>query len=230
MTAAESALAIGAGALVCVERKALAQLMLARPIVVAPLIAALLGDARNGLYVGIPLELFFLGSASYGAATPPHETLAALFAGALAATAGPGLAPPYALAVAAFVALPLAAIGRTAETALERWNVNLVDRAQLFVAEGRSGRASRQALLAIGGTALLGATVTALGTLVGPVLGHLETALRPAAVRGLSLAWFLFVGASAAFALRAIETPGGALLSGIAAVTVFAVFGLTLLF
>ncbi len=229
MTFAVAALAAAAGAFASLERKAIGQLMLSRPIVVAPLLAAVLGHARAGLAVGVPLELFFLGSSSYGASTPEHETLAALFAAALAAEAAPHVAPPVAWAVAVYLGLPLAALGRRLEAALERRNEGLVERAQELLEEGLLGQASRQALVSLAVTALLGAGVVCLGMLLGPPAGAVERHLVPGLVRGLTLAWALFVGLSAALGLRAIQIPGGKVLSGVAALTVFVVFALTVL-
>lgn len=231
MNLTDVALAAGAGGLLCLERKALGQLMLARPLVVAPLVAAIVGDAHTGLLVGIPLELFFLANASYGASTPDHETLAALFAAALAASAaGEAVAPASALAIAVFLALPFAPLGRRLEAALERHNETFVVRAEEFLSEGRLGRATRQGLLGLAGTFAMGAAVTLAGALLGAPLRALEARLPFAAERALALAWPLFLGVSAAQALRAIQTPGAGLLSGVAALTVFAVFALSALF
>jgi mannose/fructose/N-acetylgalactosamine-specific phosphotransferase system component IIC len=203
VTTAEAGLAIGAGALLSLERKALVQLMLSRPIVVAPLLAGILGHGAAGLWVGIPLELFFLGSASYGASTPEHETLAALFAAAVVgATAGVGPPPTSVLAVALYLSLPLAMLGRRAEAALEKRSIGLVDVATGFLDEGRTGRAARTGLVAMVGTALLGAGAVVLGLLVGSLAATLETHLGAGATRGLSFAWTLFLGVSAAMGLR----------------------------
>ena len=107
MTPMQVALASAMGGLLTLERKALAQFMLARPIVVAPIIGAILGDVQTGFLLGVPLELFFLGNASYGASTPDHETLAALFAVSLAVSAGATAhpVPTYALTLALLLAL-----------------------------------------------------------------------------------------------------------------------------
>lgn len=230
MTGLQASLAVGAGAVLSLERKSLAQLMLSRPIVVAPLLAWLLGDAHAGLWVGVPLELFFLGTASYGASTPEHETLAALFAAAVGASAGGGHLPGLgAFAVAVLLSLPFASLGRRVEAALEHWNEGLVDRAQDLLLEGRLARASRQALVPMLATALLGAAVVALGLLLGPAVGALEDHLGAPVAHGLEYAWLAFVGIAAALGLRSIQTPGGRTLSAIAAATVFAVFALSVL-
>lgn len=229
MNGADVALAAIVGGLLVLERKTFGQFMLSRPIVVAPLVAAIVGDASAGLAVGIPLELFFLGTASYGASTPDLETLPALFAGTLAALATPAGASvpaPAALALSVFVALPLAPLGRLLEARLEADNALLVDRAEAALAAGHPGRATRQALGRVALVVLLGAGVTVLGALLGPLVLRLDAMLPAAVHRGLAFAWPLFVGVCAALALRTIRTPGGAVLSALAAVTVFVVFAL----
>ena len=45
------------GGLSAVERKGALQLMLSRPLVLAPVLGWALGDAQGGLVLGIPLEL-----------------------------------------------------------------------------------------------------------------------------------------------------------------------------
>jgi mannose/fructose/N-acetylgalactosamine-specific phosphotransferase system component IIC len=226
VTGFETALvAMALGGLLAVERKGLAQLMLARPIVVAPLVAWALGNARTGLSVGIPLELFFLGSSSYGASTPDHEALAAMFAAALATAVGGELRPSNAaLAVAVFFALPFAPLGRRLEAGIERRNTLLVDEAEQFVAEGHLGRATFHAVFSLAVTAITGAVVVGLGiALAGPV--RVFEGVLPAWIdTGLSSSWALFLGFSAAFGLRSIRVRGGPVLSGVAAVTVFVVF------
>ena len=221
------ALACLVGGLLTLERKALAQFMLARPIVVAPVVAWVLGDARAGFQLGIPLELFFLGTSSYGASTPNHETLAALFAVALATCAGIGVhpLPAYSLALSFFLALPFAPLGKLIESSLERWNGSLVDRAEEALLENRPGLASRQLLIGLLGTFVMGASVTALGALLGPAVGALEGHLPGFLYRGLGMAWVLAIGLSSGLAIRAIKLARGVVLSGVAATMVFVVYG-----
>ena len=49
-----------------------------RPIVVCPVVGAVLGDFQTGLALGASLELLFLGSVSIGAYVPPDATSAAV--------------------------------------------------------------------------------------------------------------------------------------------------------
>ncbi|HLL55036.1 MAG TPA: PTS sugar transporter subunit IIC, partial [Myxococcaceae bacterium] len=79
------ALAGVCGGLLALERRAFLQAMFSRPLVSATLIGWLLHDTTSGLYVGLPLELFFLGAASLGAALPENDTLTATGTAAAAA-------------------------------------------------------------------------------------------------------------------------------------------------
>src|SRR5207244_1656246 len=65
------------GGLSAIERKGAFQLMLSRPIVLAPLLGWALGDAQGGLVLGIPLELLFLGGVNLGGSLPDNESLLA---------------------------------------------------------------------------------------------------------------------------------------------------------
>ena len=47
--------------------------MVIRPIVVSPVIGALLGDLQTGVMVGATLELVFMGAIQIGAAVPPDD-------------------------------------------------------------------------------------------------------------------------------------------------------------
>jgi mannose/fructose/N-acetylgalactosamine-specific phosphotransferase system component IIC len=229
MNPAAVVLAALAGGLISVERKSIAQLMISRPIVVAPVIAAVLGDVKTGFAVGVPLELAFIGTASYGASTPLHESLAALFAAALGASASHASQADVRLTLplAFYGSLPFAIIGRWSEARLERWNVGLVDKAEDILAHNHPGHAMRHVLVALFGLFALGSAVTLLGALMGPPVGALEPMLPGWLAQGLALAWPLALGTSAVLAVRAIQVPHGALLAAIAAVTVFAVWGVS---
>jgi len=216
------------GAAACVERKILAQLMISRPIVVAPLVGWTMGQAQLGLAAGIPLELFFLGAAAYGAAAPDHETLPALAAAAfLASAADTAPVNPALLALAVFGALPLAPLGRRLESALEWLNVRLYERAEAALAAGEPRRATRQGLVGILSVAATGAVTVGIGATAGTVFARPlhEAAQRMGAVP--TAAFALFTGLAAALGVKAVRVPGGGFLSAAAAVTVLLVFAAT---
>lgn len=75
-----------AGGLLSLDRTAAFQTMVSRPVVTAPVIGYLLGDAGAGLVVGITLELLFIGDLPVGKYVPNHETGLAVLSTAIAVT------------------------------------------------------------------------------------------------------------------------------------------------
>src|SRR5258708_40098381 len=86
------------GGLSAVERKGALQLMLSRPLVLAPVMGWALGDAQGGLLLGVPLELLFLGGVNLGGSLPDNESLLAAALTAMLVPAGvlarTGVDPP----------------------------------------------------------------------------------------------------------------------------------------
>ena len=97
-------IAAAIGGLAAVERKGALQLMLSRPIVLAPLLGWALGDPLGGLALGVPLELIFLGGVNLGGSLPDNETLLAAALTSAVVPAG--------IAAGTGVDAPLSALGR----------------------------------------------------------------------------------------------------------------------
>src|SRR5438067_595582 len=130
------------GGLAAVERKGALQLMLSRPIVLSPLLGWALGDAEGGLFLGIPLELIFLGGVNLGGSLPDNETLVAAAVTSAVVPAGmmAGTGVDAALAALALALLyPLARAGKRLERAAERRNAALSDKALARAAGGDAG-------------------------------------------------------------------------------------------
>ena len=121
------------------DRTALLQMMISRPIVAAPLTGWLLGDAEVGLQVGAMVELLWLSRLPVGAAIPPDDTQIAIGATTLVAGFGPawGYSGWGFAVLSLLVAMPLGKFGQLtdhwarernsflqhqAETALEAGN------------------------------------------------------------------------------------------------------------
>lgn len=218
----QAILAATLAGLAALERKAIVQLQLSRPIVVGPLVGWALGDPLGGLFVGAPLELLWIGAANLGAALPPHETAAtaAITAGAVGA-AGPGADLSGSLAALSFVVFaPVAIVGRRLEGVGERANDRLVERAVAALEAGETDRAIRFHLYGLwrsfAATAAL-VLVAALG--VAPLLSRLEGLLPGRVAAGLEVGWALLWAAGGAAAARAARLPNGlALAAGGAAI------------
>jgi PTS system mannose-specific IIC component len=214
------------GGLVAVERKAFLQAMLSRPLVCATVMGLLLGDWVSGLSVGMLLELFFLGTASLGAAIPDNDTLSASGTAAAAATmaaaTGAGSTPAiWSLAVLLFIGLGRA--GRKMDRMLEGYSAR-VARVALAAAEaGNLGRAMRQNLwgmwphFVVFGAATAACAVA--GFFLGEGLDRLPTSALPL-LRGLAWAYPAMASVAAAIAVQGSHARRAPFFAGLAAVGV----------
>ncbi len=214
------------GGLVAVERKAFLQAMLSRPLVCSTVMGLLLGDWLSGLSVGMLLELFFLGTASLGAAIPDNDTLSATGASAAAATmaaaTGAGSTPAiWSLAVLLFIALGRA--GRKMDRMLEGYSAR-VARVALAAAEaGNLNRAMRQNLWGMWPHFVVYGLVTAACAVAGFYLGEglerLPTSALPL-LRGLAWAYPAMASVAAAIAVQGSHARRAPLFAGLAAAAV----------
>ena len=220
-----AALAAVVSGIAAIERKGALQLMLSRPIVLAPVLGALLGDARGGLLLGVPLELLFLGGVNLGGSIPDNESLLAAALTSMVVPAGlarSGL--DEALAALGFALLfPLALLGRGLERASERRNSALYDEAIARAASGDTAAAS----VNLRGLTLPFAATAAISfgcVLASPALALLRASLSPRLVGGFVGGWHAVWALAAASAIQAIREPRAKLLSAIAAAATFAAF------
>jgi PTS system mannose-specific IIC component len=202
-----AAIAAFVGGLAAVERKGAFQLMLSRPLVLAPILGWLLGDAHGGLLLGVPLELLFLGGVNLGGSLPDNESL---LAGALTAmvipaglAAGTGTDGPLA-ALGLALLFPLGMFGRRLERASEYRNGLLMESAVVRAAHGDplAARVNLRGLLLPFGAA---AGICALAVLVSPILGWLRAGSGEGIVSALEGAWHAVWAVAAACAIRAIR-------------------------
>ncbi|TMA17288.1 MAG: PTS sugar transporter subunit IIC [Deltaproteobacteria bacterium] len=220
-----AAVAALVGGLSAIERKGALQLMLSRPIVLAPILGWALGDARGGLVLGVPLELLFLGGVNLGGSLPDNESL---LAGALTAmvvpagiAAGTGVDAPLA-ALGLALLLPLALFGRRLDRAAEELNSRLMDEAVRRASRGdpSAARVNLRGLLLPFGAA---AGICALGVLVSPVLALARAKCRAIELFALAESWHLGWAVAAACAVRAIRDPRAPALAAVCALTVIVI-------
>lgn len=220
--------AVSWGALVALlaglDRTAVLQAMLGRPLVVAPLTGWLLGDAAAGLTVGALLELLWLSRLPVGAAVPLDDTQVAIGATVLALAVAP------ALALSGSGVVPLALLAALppgkASQGLERWirtrNRRLFQRAEAALAAGELRRMER---LHLGGVAHFAASalasylaVVAGGSLLLWLAAPFLLATTAAAAAWISLA-LLVVGS--AVLIHTLHLRRGVLLFAVAFLAVF---------
>src|SRR5437762_5551072 len=212
------------GGLSAIERKGAFQLMLSRPIVLAPILGWGMGDAQGGLLLGIPLELLFLGGVNLGGSLPDNESLLAAAMTAAVIPAGlaarTGVDAPLA-AVGLALLLPLAFFGRRFERASEARNTQLLEEATERAAHGDpdAARVNLRGLLLPFGAA---AAICALGVIASPLLALVRLKCRDAELSALEGAWHAMWAVAAACAIRAIRDPRAPAFAAICGVTVVA--------
>jgi len=224
-----AALSALVGGLAAIERKGALQLMLSRPLVLAPLLGWALGDARSGLMLGVPLELLFLGGVNLGGSIPENETL---LAGALTAAlvpagliGGRGVDPALAaLGLALFY--PLAVVGRRLERAAELRNGALLETVLARV-QGGDPNAVELNLRGLWLPFASAAAICAACALASPLLAAVRGACGPRVVLGLEGAWHAVWALAVACAIRAIRDPRA---PAIAAAIAFVALGAGALF
>src|SRR5580698_6851831 len=73
--------------------------LLSRPLVLGPLVGAVLGDLTQGVIIGATLELIFMGNIKVGAAIPPDVITGGVLGTTFAILSGKGPAIALALAI-----------------------------------------------------------------------------------------------------------------------------------
>ena len=147
----------GLVAIICgLDRMAISQFMLARPIVAGPLAGLFMGQPFVGLMVGMLTELLWLGRLPVGATIPPDDTQIAVGGTFLAVYAQTmwNYPEPVNIALGLLVALPLAKSGQLFDHMARRANDALGRRVDRFLQAGEVNIAINSHLLGIGHFAL----------------------------------------------------------------------------
>ena len=131
--------------LICgLDRVAILQIMISRPIVAAPLTALFLGEPLVGLQIGVMVELLWLARLPVGAAVPPDDTQVAIASSVLAIIMGKTLnaSGPELLLLCLLIAIPIGKVGQYFDHYARQYNVRLIkkvdsalDRGSLLEAE-----------------------------------------------------------------------------------------------
>jgi len=127
------------------DRTALLQVMISRPIVAAPLTGLVLGDLHTGLVVGLMTELLWLSRIPVGAAIPPDDTQVAIGATTLVVAFGSlwGYDGAGAMILALLIAMPLGKAGQWLDHLARNQNSRLQKRAEQVLASGDIARLER---------------------------------------------------------------------------------------
>lgn len=184
------------------DRVALVQIMISRPLVAGPLTGLVLGQPMLGLEVGMLLELLWLGRLPVGAAIPPDDTQVAVGATVLTLSMGHILdlsgMPMVILAV--LVAIPLGKFGQIFERLARNVNDRLAVSGLQALADGDTAGLEFRHLMGLVSFAVASLATACVIVLVGSVALYYAAPLLIGAVRGtgLSLQYSLImVGAAA---------------------------------
>lgn len=179
------------------DRVALVQFMISRPLVAGPLTGLVLGNPLLGLEIGMLLELLWLGRLPVGAAIPPDDTQVAVGATVLAVSMGQILdlsgMPMVILAV--LVAIPLGKFGQTFDRLARKVNDRIAASGLQALSLGDSQCLERRHLLGLISFAMASLATACVIILVGSVILFYTAPQLIGAVRdaGLSLQYSLIL-------------------------------------
>ena len=118
------------GGLFCLDRIFI-QVMISRPVVVAPFIGLLLDNPYAGLIIGALVELFWIDRIPVGTYIPPNDTIVAVLATSIAVLAGQNLGGTTRelIALAILLAVPFGMLAKKVEIFIIKSNNALSDQA-----------------------------------------------------------------------------------------------------
>lgn len=182
------------------DRVALLQFMISRPIVAAPLAGWIMGNPLVGLEVGVLLELLWLGRLPVGASIPPDDTQVAIGATVLALSMEPllGMSGMPIVILCVLTAIPLGKFGQLFDRLARHANGFLLKRNSALTT-GTPLQLERLHLLGLVNFAFASLATFASILLFGTLLLYHLAPLLISAVReaGLSLQYsFTLVGAA----------------------------------
>lgn len=141
------------GGFLCLDRTCL-QIMLSRPVVIAPLTGFLLGDVLTGLSIGAFLELLWIDKPQIGIYVPPNDSLVAvMIVSSLILAGGQYEQARHEIITFAFLLfIPLGYVTQRIDKALIQSHENLSEQALKSAKAGDARGIKRLHLLAIART------------------------------------------------------------------------------
>jgi PTS system mannose-specific IIC component len=183
------------------DRVALVQAMISRPLVAAPLAGWVLGDPLIGLEIGMLLELLWLGRLPVGAAIPPDDTQVAVGSTVLAVSMGHflGMSGMPLVLLSVLTAIPLGKCGQFFDKLARHINDRLAISGQKALMNGNTSGMERRHLCGLLTFALSSLTTALVIVSVGSfvLLSFAPMVIGAVQEAGLSLQYSLIlVGAA----------------------------------
>jgi len=171
------------GGFLCLDRTCI-QIMLSRPVVIAPLTGLLLGDVMTGLSIGAFLELLWIDKTQIGISVPPNDSLIAVMivSSLLLAGAQFGQARREVMTFAFLVFMPLGYITQKMDTAIIQSNEHLSEKALVAANAADPGGIARQHLSAIVKTFVVYSLFLFFSIIAGVMIIEAAFPLLPAVV------------------------------------------------
>lgn len=144
-----------------------------RPIVMGPIIGAIMGDLQTGLIVGGSYELMMIGAMPVGGAQPPNAVIGGIMATVFAVTSGLDTSAALPLAI------PFALLGQYAVTILFTVTSPLMRLCDKAAEEANPAGIDRVNYLAMGILAVSFALIVLVGLLAGQTIGNTLTEVLP---------------------------------------------------
>ena len=119
------------GGLLCLDRIVM-QVMVSRPMIIAPVVGLILGNPYAGLIIGAILELFWIDRVPIGIYIPPNDSIAAGLAASIAILTGQSLGiavQPELISLSVLIAVPFGMVAKRFDVRMMEANNYLSDQA-----------------------------------------------------------------------------------------------------
>jgi len=199
------------GSFIRLDRYAIGQLMISRPLVAGTVIGFCLGSAREGMFIGALLELLWIHALPVGDALPGDDTLTAIAITAISCLAikQSGGEVQEVMIITLLLFLPTARLGRRLEFAIRRWNDRRIQFARQAAEQGNLSYLGRIPVRAVIRDFLLVAflllVIISLGAVTVPWLHSMMSDSIRAGMRAL---YFVLPVLGAASLLTTARSPG----------------------
>ena len=138
------------GGIICLDRNCI-QVMISRPLVVAPIIGLVLGDPYTGLIAGALMELFWSDRLPIGTYIPPNDSLVSVLIVSSAILVSRAVDDDVRglLALSVLLYVPMGKVTQIVDTLIIKANDKLSENALAKAGQGDIAGAARQHVMAI---------------------------------------------------------------------------------
>lgn len=127
------------GGLIYLDRTAVLQIMISRPIVIGPILGMILGNPQLGLKMGVILELLWLNMLPIGSNIPPDDSFASIAAigGGILINKNIVISESVLISFITIISVPFAIFGQKIDITIRRFNIILSRKAYDDLEKGK---------------------------------------------------------------------------------------------